>query len=1767
MNKKKGYGILKRLLAASLCLILAAPAQAAAAEPDGSENETIVSGTAAENEKDTGSSVSGSSGISVDSGGPSDDGNAENIETIETIETAEDPEPPAEEPGTILAAAEHAGEGKYVIAPIRVSYEAGATVWEAVSAAPDHLISLDSENHIIAVDEVRGDYRLITSEGSVSLDAKASEVNGWLLFTTAADESLGSGKQVLLNAMLAYQDNPRAARDQQCVQDYEAALNGGGLSDEEATALGQKLQDSVDTVEDRLGAEGWDGVSQVEPETDENGTYLIGTGAELAWFAGLVNGTLEGVEQNRSANVLLTADINLSGYQWTPIGYKLDTSGYDGWDGGYSGIFDGQNHRIENLYIDRPSSETDPSDADYCPEIIGFFAFVSGAQIRNFTLSGSVTARQKEKSRGIAAVVGVAGKKMVIAGDLYISTYIENVHNQCDVTIIMEEDADNTEVAGGTAGGISTYSTSGAHIIGCSNSGDITAVNVGRSARLIGIGGDYVQNCYNTGNLMFSDSAKDVSAHGIAFAAEEIINCYNLGNITAKYNVSGIGVAHVIRNCYNAGELVQTGNPNDMTAGGVNGSRPYGTTIYPICKAAGSRPDPENCCYLELEQELANTPGTSMAREELLQAAGFLGDAFVFNGKSGYHEGYPVLRWETETEEYQNQPLEPITAVTLLEGAAETLSVAPGTEETEIAGLWRELEVTVSGITFSMPAEPVCAEGFRPDASGYYTFTYVLDFSDYPGIYLPEEEVALPQVRVRVRDADEPEPLIREFRWGDGLYSIAWGGDWAKTLPRAVSARIEEEGESRWVLLPLSWQEPEGYTSTPEEGTEYVFTSLLPAGYELELGVDAPEAVLTVKALGYLTGLSLRGAYHLSPSAFDGSIHEYTVEVPDSVGSLNVCAVMNPVLPEGSTAKWQELDEESWWTLGSGVYANVSIRKDPEKIYPEPDGTVNVGMFPRDTTAEITVTNGETGETQVYVIHIKRVHTLRTLTVTADGSSAEISPAFSPEEQDYTALVPDTAEYVTVSGAPRYSCTVSVNGGGAEENVRLDGDKTEVTILVTHTYTGDSSVYTVTVKKQKTVRVEARVTPEEAGLSIRNSNGEGVYPDGDGMYHLMEGRRYSYSATCLGYISAAGRFTASEGLVLTVSMTKALDNPDLVQDLPAQWENFRGNSDNNGVTETETPRDADEAELYWASQLGAGFGSQATGSPIIVDDALIFTAGQYIYRMDRFTGEVLAQALMCGRSAYNLIPPTYGDGMIFVGLAGGTVQAFNAATLKSLWVYENAWGGQPNCPITYQDGYLYTGFWNWDYEEAQFVCVPVTDEYPLQTMERKTEAWAYTYRGGFYWAGAYAGDGYVLVGTDDGQSGTAPTGQVLSFDSRTGRLLDSLTGLNGDVRCTIVHDPATGRCYFDTTGGTFYGVRVDESGHFVEGSLQTLDLGAGEALIGSTSTPVVYNGRAYIGVRGENQFEPYGGHTIAVIDLSEEGLSIAYTCNAGGYCQSSGLLSIGYTEDEDGWVYVYFIENYYPGKVRVLKDRKGETGLANAVTETYTYQGINHTAENCAPVLFTLQGGQRAFAIGSAIVDEYGTLYFKNDSAYMMAVGSRVERIEVTEQPDKTAYAAGESFDPSGMKVVAHLSNGLTRDVTDRVTWSEEGLSASDGEMLIYYSDVLYHDSTTSTGDNRTGVVSDPLWDWVDITVQGETALGDVDGDGVTDGRDITALSRYLDAWENQGWNVSAAVADLNGDEAVDSRDVTLYRRFLDDYYEGAYGTLEELKAAQAAAG
>ena len=82
-----------------------------------------------------------------------------------------------------------------------------------------------------------------------------------------------------------------------------------------------------------------------------------------------------------------------------------------------------------------------------------------------------------------------------------------------------------------------------------------------------------------------------------------------------------------------------------------------------------------------------------------------------------------------------------------------------------------------------------------------------------------------------------------------------------------------------------------------------------------------------------------------------------------------------------------------------------------------------------------------------------------------------------------------------------------------------------------------------------------------------------------------------------------------------------------------------------------------------------------------------------LYRIDPVSGEILTQAKMDHASSFSITPPAYAKGMVFVGLSDGTIQAFDAKTLQSLWIYHDPLEGQPNSPITICGDYLYTCFW------------------------------------------------------------------------------------------------------------------------------------------------------------------------------------------------------------------------------------------------------------------------------------------------------------------------------------------------------------------------------------------------------------------------------------------------------------------------------------------
>ena len=215
----------------------------------------------------------------------------------------------------------------------------------------------------------------------------------------------------------------------------------------------------------------------------------------------------------------------------------------------------------------------------------------------------------------------------------------------------------------------------------------------------------------------------------------------------------------------------------------------------------------------------------------------------------------------------------------------------------------------------------------------------------------------------------------------------------------------------------------------------------------------------------------------------------------------------------------------------------------------------------------------------------------------------------------------------------------------------------------------------------------------------------------------------------------------------------------------------------------------------------------------------------------------------------------------------------------------------------------------------------------------------------------------------------------------------------------------------------------------------------------STSTPVIANGRAYIGVSGDGQFKAYSGHNITVIDLTS--FSIAYSVPTMGYPQTSGLLTTAY-QNKDGYNYVYFFDNFTPGKLRVIRDMPGMTEVDHSYTtmETYSKNGEEHTIET-AYVLFTPDGAQAQYAICSPVVDEEGNIYFKNDSAQLMRLSSRITELEVTQQPDRTTYSKDDTFDAKGLKVTAHYANGATKDVSDYLKYTTDPLTTDDTEITI----------------------------------------------------------------------------------------------------------------------
>ena len=873
-----------------------------------------------------------------------------------------------------------------------------------------------------------------------------------------------------------------------------------------------------------------------------------------------------------------------------------------------------------------------------------------------------------------------------------------------------------------------------------------------------------------------------------------------------------------------------------------------------------------------------------------------------------------------------------------------------------------------------------------------------------------------------------------------------------------------------------------GYTYLATKDVYYHAEHAFPAQPGMTLTVPTPVTD------DWLTGLSARTGNNaplcdMSPTFTEGT-HEYTFTVESNSSSFQLQRARADSTYKTTfyaayhrNTAWPDRTMEKALTASDTSYTPI----------PSFMAVGGYGNTARLKVAQSKTVNGATLY-QDYFIHVNRAMTLDSLSakdqndvvVPLNQGGDTTKATFTKLVYDYTADVSEKASELRLTLRPLSSyrmdadMTVTVACGDWSRSITYDKDHSPavrqtvpvplkagsaaaetITITVSHKETGSiAGTYTIKVNKQAPIETTITTTPGDATVFLTSDvTGDRILPGDKGIYTLDSGSSYTVVVTRYGYVGQKKTFTAGEAnKTVQIKLEKAPDSTLKDIELPTDWPLFRKNDENNGVVDVRTPITAEDTVLVWANKLGEGYSGSAVGSPIIVGGYLYTYSGTTIMKVDKETGLILKTGTMVGGSSFAINSATYAEGMIFIGLANGRVQAFNAETLESLWVYRDALGGQPNCPIAYADGYIYTGFWNSETKQANFACLSVTDEDATKTNEAKLPTWTYTHNG-FYWAGAYVNSDFVLVTTDDGENGyTTGYGSILSLNPKTGKLIDSLQATNvGDLRSSVCYDTETEAYYFTSKGGDLYQVKVNADGTFTKGSLRRLHLDNGadsaSAPPMSTSTPVIANGRAYIGVSGTSQFTAYSGHNITVVDLST--FSIAYSVPTMGYPQTSGLLTTAY-QDKDGYNYIYFIDNFTPGKLRVIRDMPGMTEVDHSYTtmETYSKNGEEHTIET-GYVLFTPDGAQAQYAICSPIVDEEGNIYFKNDSAQLMRLSSRITELEVTQQPDRTTYSKDDTFDATGLKVTAHYANGATKDVSDYLKYTTDPLTTDDTEITI----------------------------------------------------------------------------------------------------------------------
>lgn len=610
----------------------------------------------------------------------------------------------------------------------------------------------------------------------------------------------------------------------------------------------------------------------------------------------------------------------------------------------------------------------------------------------------------------------------------------------------------------------------------------------------------------------------------------------------------------------------------------------------------------------------------------------------------------------------------------------------------------------------------------------------------------------------------------------------------------------------------------------------------------------------------------------------------------------------------------------------------------------------------------------------------------------------------------YAERYPDNSDYAVLAGLD-VSATVNVKGTTGLDNPN-EGKTITVTAKVTGVsasdaggnYTEQSVVplteLTLPADEDKTAESVLEQLMTAAGCTNLEANAWGLtsatMPDGR-VLSTTSAAPYSYWSFFVnnGYASVGApsyflkngdcvEFRYVKGDGTQKPSTAPATNPGTEHpDVDAAWNGFANGGSGSSTdaltptTKTDTPSWALNLLTEEQQKAGANFSASdpiaANGKVYLVTGASVYggkTWNAVLKEIDSATGSVV-RSLGLGSSMDSTCRPVIAQGIILIPLSGGYLQAVSAKTFETLW-YSDAFAMQNLSSLTVDGDYVYINTLDrWSGDDVQNGTVK-----RLNIHTGAVAGSASVTDGGYYWSGGLMVNGYYVVGGD--------FGQVRVYSADLSKLVGSIKLEGGNIRSALtVHD---GYIYAVTRdNGTLHKLTIGSDGSVTEAAKV-------QFAAYSTSTPVFSGKYAFIGGATANNWESKAKAKtkaaatakglLSVIDLSD--MSVKQITKADG--EELGFESKGtpLVSTHDGETYVYF----------TLNGAKGN--WPNYTTGGGVYMYKLGDAE--ATEVFVPGSGYANYCMASVVCDQFGNLYYTNDSGHLFCVKSQAHRVKFDAQ-------------------------------------------------------------------------------------------------------------------------------------------------------------------------